>query len=275
MKLLILEQNRQPENQVFTEIGAKLELSVVTLDPVQLRVDLITSQAFIGEERFDLNAFDGVVIRTYRGFATVRFIAHQFTQKQKPVFGLNPFHHSFTQDKVCDLLDLHRAGVRVPRTLLNMAAQQPGLLAKTNWGFGGHGVEHAQPGHQYDVYNHHFQEFIEARSDWRILLVDSNPAPFLIERFADVDDFRTNKHQGGSFVMHDSSHPLFESLSETAKKAGAALHRWCAGVDIRTDQRNTPYVLEVNRTPRLRLEGATSTIVEAYLSSWKKRMTQQ
>ncbi len=56
---------------------------------------------------------------------------------------------------------------------------------------------------------------------------------------------------------------MYQSIANISEKAELALHRWCAGVYVRTDINNNPYVLEVNRTPRLRLGEYSEVIISS------------
>ncbi|CAN7645672.1 ATP-grasp domain-containing protein [Massilia sp. LjRoot122] len=274
MRLLILEQHRSPENEIFETVARERSINVETIDPVRLCFDgnlLVDDRG----STLELN-YDAIAIRSYRRFSLVKQAARQFANAGKPVYGLNVEHHAFTQDKFSDILDLHAAGVPVPLTAslpTGISGHLPGagIVAKENWGFGGAGVSligEASVGPE-QLYNLHFQEFLPAQEDWRVLVCEGRALPWVIVREPTPGDFRTNTHQGGiPTVCHASMLPdLYKELSTVAETAANVLGRPCAGVDLRQG-RNGPVVLEVNRTPRLRLGEHTSSIVGRYLDAW-------
>lgn len=217
--------------------------------------------------------FDALAIRSYRRFSVIREMGRAFAGAGKPVFGLQVDHPAFCQDKYSDILDLQRATVPVPATwsepVPNMHEE---VVMKENWGYGGHGVSKVSCRQvpERDPYGVHFQEFLPAPHDWRVLLCEGKALPWIVVRTPEPGDFRTNTHQGGAAAIR----PLQEldvgaSLVRLAENAGRVLGRQCAGVDLRQAP-GGPVVLEVNRTPRLRLGEWTETVVESYLMAWKR-----
>jgi glutathione synthase/RimK-type ligase-like ATP-grasp enzyme len=272
--LLILEQFREPEHSLFHALGLELGIHVHSADPASFMLD--GSAPRLAGETLPAK-FDGVVVRSYRRFAVVRQIARAFHLAGKRVMGLDPLHLSFTQDKLCDLMDLQAAGVPVPRTWTR-AEDTPGsiVVSKENWGYGGTGVqlvdmakasERGRPA--LDWVNHHFQEYLEAEEDWRVLVCEGKALPWVIVRRPAAGDFRTNTHQGGQVDVISAEHfPGSGALVAVAVEAARVLGRPCAGVDLRRGASGQPVVLEVNRTPRLRLGAHSEPVVRAYLSAW-------
>jgi len=276
--ILLLEQLREPEHSLFQSIGKSLGLRVRTIDPAE--VCLPGGRPMLGWQALP-GQFDALVVRSYRRFAAVKQIGRAFGQAGKPVFGLSPLAASFTQDKLCDLMDLQSAGVPVPETWARATdAPYTTVVSKENWGYGGSGVELvdlAAPGIRnkppIEWVNHHFQEFLPAQEDWRILVCEGQALPWVIVRRPTPGDFRTNTHQGGELqVVNADQFKEFDKLAQTAVLAAAVLERPCAGVDLREGKNGQPVVLEVNRTPRLRLGEHTEQVVHAYLSAWARAL---
>lgn len=277
-RILILEQNREPERSLFHAVGLELGLHVQSVDPSEFLFEGCTP---VLDGRQLPSQFDALVVRSYRRFAAVRQIARVFQVAGRPVFGLNPFHLGFTQDKLCDLMDLQAAGVPVPRTWAR-AQDTPGavVVSKENWGYGGAGVqlvdmrhtaERARPALAW--VNHHFQEYLDADEDWRVLVCEGTALPWVIVRRPSEGDFRTNTHQGGhAEVVNAAEFPGAAVLANVAVQAARALGRPCAGVDLRRGAEGSPVVLEVNRTPRLRLGTHTELVVRAYLNAWAEAL---
>jgi len=280
-RILILEQLREPERSLFHGIGLDLGILVHSADPAEFHLQ---GSAPSLDGRAVPAEFDALVVRSYRRFATVRQIARAFHTAGRPVLGLDPLHLSFTQDKLCDLMDLQDAGVPVPKTW-SRAEDTPTnvVVSKENWGYGGAGVqlvdmrapeEREKPSVEW--VNHHFQEFLDADEDWRVLVCEGKALPWVIVRRPAPNDFRTNTHQGGEVeVVPAHLFPDAEALASIAVGAAEALGRPCAGVDLRRGAQGTPVVLEVNRTPRLRLGAHTEQVVRAYLSAWSEALPQE
>jgi len=70
-----------------------------------------------------------------------------------------------------------------------------------------------------------------------------------------------------TYLNHTLEHPLFLPLSLISEKAGKILGRPYAGIDLRINEKGQIFVLEVNRTPRLRLEPA---FLDVYLLQLQK-----
>jgi glutathione synthase/RimK-type ligase-like ATP-grasp enzyme len=277
-RLLILEQNREPERALFHGIGLELGLLVQAFDPAEFVFEGCTPML---DGRPLPAQFDAVVVRSYRRFAVVRQIAQSFHAAGLPVFGLDPMHRAFTQDKLCDLMDLQAAGIPVPRTWAR-AEDTPGaiVVSKENWGYGGAGVQlvdmrHPDERNRPSLHwvNNHFQEYLDADEDWRVLVCEGEALPWVIVRRPADGDFRTNTHQGGeAAVVAASDFAGAEALVDIATAAARTLGRPCAGVDLRRAADGRAVVLEVNRTPRLRLGTYTEPIVHSYLHAWSEAL---
>lgn len=277
-KILVLEQRREPEYSLFTNLGLELGLQVVSLDPGAVR--MAGCRPVVDLEPLPSD-YAGVVVRSYRRFAVVRQIAQAFRAVGKPVLGLDPLRASFSQDKLCDLMDLQAAAVPVPLTWARPEdAPRTVVVVKENWGYGGSGVQlldmanvplrNAPP---LAWVNHHFQEYLEATEDWRVLVCEGKALPWVIRRRPAVGEFRTNTHQGGALeVVPVADFPNGLALSNIAEHAAAVLGRPCAGVDLRQGADGEPVVLEVNRTPRLRLGALTEKVVNRYLTAWARAL---
>lgn len=276
--ILLLEQLREPENSLFQSLGKEAGLRIRTIDPAE--VCLPNGKPMLGWQELP-GQFDALVVRSYRRFAAVKQVARAFSRAGKPVLGLNPLAASFTQDKLCDLMDLQSAGVPVPETWARATdAPYAVVVSKENWGYGGSGVElvdlqdpTVRNKGPLEWVNHHFQEFLPAQEDWRILVCDGQALPWVIVRRPSPGDFRTNTHQGGELqVIEATGFPGFAKLADVAVRAATVLERPCAGVDLREGKKGQPVVLEVNRTPRLRLGDHTEQVVQAYLTAWARAL---
>jgi glutathione synthase/RimK-type ligase-like ATP-grasp enzyme len=281
MNLLILEQDRYPERRLFSALGSECGLNVSCIDPSE--ISIISGKPFL--DSVDLpGIYDAVVVRSYRRFATVRSVAMAFQENGRLVLGLDPMQASFTQDKLCDIEQLIAAHVPVPETWFN-ANDTPHttVVAKENWGYGGAGVALADMSDRVtrerpslDWVNTHFQEFLPADEDWRVLVCEGRPLPYVIVRKPAPGDFRTNTHQGGQVeVISAGAFPQADALMTISTQAARALGRPCAGVDLRRGRDGTPVVLEVNRTPRLRLGDHTEEIIRYYLTTWAGALRSQ
>lgn len=267
-KLLILEKFREPENSLFKQIWANLWVEVSIIDPEQLEY---TSSVGVLYKWEDLsNLYDWIVIRSYHRSSIVRELARQFQNRWKPVLWVDVNHHAFIQDKMCDLMDLKSGGVTIPETWSDSI--KDGVVMKDNWGYWGNGVSKVEDSknHQYNKYSVHFQEFIDNDHDWRVLLCEGNPLPFIIKRQPEMGDFRTNVHQWGELTIYreDDNLVLSAKLFGIAKNSCIILWRQCAWVDIRGDKNGNFFVLEANRTPRLRLWDYTEEVIWMYLKTW-------
>lgn len=275
-RILILEQNREPERSLFHGIGLELGLLVQAFDPADF---VFEGCVPILDGRPLPAQFDALVVRSYRRFAVVRQIAQSFHAAGRPVFGLDPMHRTFTQDKLCDLMDLQAAGLPVPQTWAR-ADDTPGaiVVSKENWGYGGAGVQLVDMRHPDERtrptlhwVNNHFQEFLDADEDWRVLVCEGKALPWVIVRRPADGDFRTNTHQGGEAqVVPAAEFPGAEALDAIATAAARTLGRPCAGVDLRRGPDGRALILEVNRTPRLRLGAHTEPVIRAYLHAWSE-----
>lgn len=253
-KILLLEKTIE-EVSYFKSFLPNFGFDVLHVNTENICIDLHSKSFSYVNKELDLDCFDALFVRTYHQMEIVQYLAHFF--KNKPIFGLNPLHPSFQNNKVMDTIKLHMEGILVPNTYMNHKPFFKNLVRKNNWGFGGFNVSMAKDNlNPIDVYSEHLQDFISSptNSDYRILLLDGVSAPFMIERFPNDGEFRTNIHQGGKNSYHTSEHPLFASLSDVAQKAGKILGRPYAGVDLRMNENGEIFFLEVNRTPRLRID---------------------
>ncbi len=279
-RLLLLEQTRQPETDLLPSVAKAQGAEMQALDPFSLRLQVepkLPGGALVltaNGQALDLSGFDALVIRSYRCFALTKALASVFVHSGRPVLGLDPGHPAFSQDKFSDLLMLAQAGVDVPSTWSARRCAPETAVAKANWGYGGQGVELL--GTEQDTeepWNTHYQPFLPAFEDWRVLLCEGEALPWIVVRRPSAGDFRTNTHQGGMpEVLASSEVPQAPALMRLAEKAGAALGRPNAGVDLRAGLHGHPVVLEVNRTPRLRLGGHTEAVVSSYVSAWLKKV---
>lgn len=270
-KILLVEQSRQPERELFESLAPSFGLEVCFVDAgaLELHAGAQGLQVCPPSKGF-LRAADysALVVRSYRRFAVMKALAFAFAREGKPVYGADPLHPAFCQDKLCDIADLAHAGLPVPRTRA-ASAPVPGEVLKNNWGYGGSGVRLFQAGDDVDTWNTHVQEFLPADADWRVLLCNGLALPWVVVREPAQGDFRTNTHQGGQLqVVRADELPHAGQMMALAERAGCVLGRPCAGVDLRRSSTGEPCILEVNRTPRLRLGAASAEVVSAYLRQW-------
>lgn len=257
-KILLLEKKRE-EVLIIKEMLNSVNINVEHFQTEDLEIEF--TSGFIKYKYFNLNikAYDALYIRTYHQMEILKYFGLMF--KGKPIFGVNPLSENFQNNKVADLILLNQYEINVPKTYLNFNPEKDNILKKGNWGYGGFDVNLYQ-NEDLDIYKEHLQEYIdvEGGSDWRVLLINGKSVPFIIERFPSEGDFRTNVHQGGKTIIHLENHPLFKEITNIAEKAGKILDRMYAGVDLRVDKSGKIYVLEVNRTPRLRFDGEAKEI---------------
>ena len=225
MKLLLLEKRREPETSQFPLLGVALGLDITVLDPALLGFEIGSMLWLPGTVEPAEAGFDALIIRSYHRFSVIRQLARAFRKRGKPVFGLNPEHPAFMQDKLCDLMDLADAGLPVPQTwgaLVNSPKVTP--VVKPNWGFGGLGVRLADVLESTDPHLEHVQAYLPGSLDWRVLLAEGRALPWLIERTPAAGDFRTNTHQGGALRVIPAPHDArWRPLAELAERAGAVL----------------------------------------------------
>lgn len=256
-KLLLLEKKDREEGALIIAAGRARGVEVEHLDLDDFRFELGALDAL---ER-QIEGYDGLWARTYADFSLVRILCSLFERRGKPVFGASSHDPLFIQDKMADLWTLSAAGVPIPRTASSALAPGP-VIHKPYWGFGGFGIHAVDPQKPY----HYQQELISKSSDLRVYVSIWGAIPLAIER-SNALDFRTNKHQGGSFAvfsferyaqLHGES--ALALLSQTAEQAARALRRPFCAVDLIHND-GLLQVLEVNRTPRVRLTPEANELV--------------
>lgn len=123
------------------------------------------------------------------------------------------------------------------------------LVAKTNYGSLGAGVELIKDGEQLAEYEknnillpHFYQQFIDcgAGEDIRVIVVGGRYL-CAMKRHND-NDFRSNIELGGT----GSSYAADEELVKLCEKVASLLHLDYCGIDILTDKNGKRYVCEVN-----------------------------
>lgn len=276
--VLILEQERHPEHDLFQAAATHLDVKVVQEDVRLLKFD--SAKSALTQSGRSVSRFDAIVFRTYRDPGLLKQVAHIAKQNHVPIYGYDPLDVNAFNDKLEDHWTLERSNVSQPKYWQlsdHLASKDQKFVIKKIWGFVGKSVhlltcEKAQqlPGHEWFV-----QEFVDAKEDWRIYLNAGRALPFAIKRKPADGDFRTNHHQGGSSkVISLNEVESGREMAELAEAAGRCLGRPYAGVDVRC-KGSAPLILEVNRTPRLRIEKEyAEKIAMAWLESWlNQRLT--
>jgi len=204
-----------------------------------------------------LQLCDVVVMRNIASHVSEALtIARLFSDAGKPVFDHALTQEGYAISKMHDYLLLAQAGLPVPRTVQS-------FTPPTGWDFPYilKGVHGAQGKHvhlarnaaeaeaiwaQYPPGGLMVQEFLEAVSDYRILVCMGQALPYVVEKIPLNGDFRTNFAISETVVGHPAS--AFPEMVALAEQAARHLKRDFAGVDIRT-HKGKPYILEVNRSP--------------------------
>ena len=262
-KLLLLEKKDRSETEEISNIGNTLGLNVIVKDLNDFHFDL-ESLASLEEK---IKKYDGLWVRTYSDFSLVRILCSLFEKSYKPVFGANSQDSSFIQDKMADLWQLKIHNVPIPHTSKNIASINNNVIYKPYWGFGGFDIHKEDPKKPY----YYQQELIDKTSDIRLYISNYKVIPLIIER-SNQCDFRTNKHQGGSaeiFSLFDYSTKeslnIVKQICVISELAARSLNRPFSAIDLIKNGEQYQ-VLEVNRTPRIRLNPyANHIIIETML----------
>jgi len=204
-----------------------------------------------------LELCDAVVIRNIASHVSEALtIARLFADAGKPVFDPVLVQEGYAISKMHDYLLMTKAGLPVPRTVQT-------FTLPTDWAFpyilkGVHGAQgkHVHLAHnqaeaeaiwaQYPPGALMLQEFLEARSDYRILVCMGKALPYVVEKIPLAGDFRTNFAISETVIGHPAAN--FPDFIRLAEESARLLKRNFTGVDIRTHN-GQPYILEVNRSP--------------------------
>lgn len=249
--LLLQEQSFRQETDLFKKVCLELGVNLTVVDPI--------CSAPIKKQ------YDATLIRTYRGFEAIS----QFVDSlpgSPDIYGFNPKDTIQLLNKYEDMLFLEKAGVRVPKSSLTLEGYKNKWVRKSFWGFGGQGVTLREDTALDEGY--FAQEYLdEEEQDYRVY----DGCGFIVCRTPAQGDFRTNKYQGGEsvvlskeeFIAQRGEKLYFDILAQSAF-AIDVLHRRFGATDIKV-HKGLAYVLEVNRTPRLRIEQAWA---EKVIKTW-------
>lgn len=245
--ILLQEQSFRHEIDIFKKIAQELGVNLAVVDPI--------CSAPIKK------AYDATLVRTYRGFEAINTFIKSLPGKPA-VFGFDPKDTIQLLNKYEDMLLLEKSGVRVPKSTLTLEGHKEVWVRKSFWGFGGQGVSLREDRLLEDGY--FAQEYLDEEvQDYRVY----DGCDFVVCRNPAEGDFRTNKYQGGEsvvlskkeFIEQRGEKLYFDIMSQSAF-AIDVLHRRFGATDIKV-QTGLAYVLEVNRTPRLRIEQEWAEVV--------------
>lgn len=272
--ILILEQARYPEIDLFKTVGWELDVEVVHIDTRLLKYESATN--ILTPSGRNISEFDAIVFRTYRDAGFLRQVAHIAKNANIPTYGYDPLCAYAFCDKLEDHWMLERVNVNQPKywrisDSLTSSESDTTFVAKRIWGYGGEDVQLVTRAQASRLPTHEWfcQEYLDALEDWRVYLNAGRAFKWAVRRTAAEGDFRTNRHQGGSDEIFEISEiPGGEEMAALAEEAGHCLRRAYAGVDIRYKSA-TPLILEVNRTPRIRISPDYSKqLALAWIKSW-------
>lgn len=253
--ILLQEQSFRQEVDIFKKVAKDLNVNLLVVDPI--------CSAPLKK------AYDATLVRTYRGFEAINAFIDSIPGKPA-IFGFNPKDTIQLLDKYEDMLFLEKAGVRVPKSSLTLEGQIFPWVRKSFWGFGGQGVT-LRTDEALDE-GYFAQEYLdEEAQDYRVY----DGCDFIVCRNPAEGDFRTNKYQGGEsivlskeeFIAQRGENLYFDILAQSAF-AIDVLHRKFGATDVKI-QNGLAYILEVNRTPRLRIDNKWAEIV---VKTWLKEI---
>lgn len=287
MKILWIESLQHYGAQRAAAAAPELGIELTCLGVMELRFD--TAGIYAPDGGDIVAAHDAVIIRSFAPYVSeVLTIARLFHEAGKPVFDRNLVSEGYALSKMHDYILLAKAGLPVPRTEQCFV---PGQALEAAGAFGWpvvlKGVHGARGKYVFlardeaglrSIWQQHepgalmVQEYLEAQSDYRVLVIDGKALPQLVERFPLDGDFRTNSEHNERAVAHEVA--AMPHLAAVAEKAAAVLGRCFAGVDIRIC-RGIPYILEANRRPGFRaFETATGyDVATHFLKSVKGRLS--
>lgn len=286
MDLLWIESLQHYGAERASIAARPLGINLTCLGVTELR---FTLEGVFGPDGRNLcAAHDAVIMRSFAPYISeVLTIAKLFHQAGKPVFDRNLVSEGYAMSKMHDYLLLAQAGLPVPRT--EQAYElEPALNVARDYGWpvvlkGVHGARGkyvflARDEAEFKtIWQQHepgwlmVQEYLDAASDYRVLVIDGKALPQLVERVPLPGDFRTNSEHNEKAIAHQSAdHP---EMVKTAEAAASLLGRGFSGVDIRIC-RGIPYILEANRRPGYKaFEAATGyDVATHYLKTVKSWM---
>lgn len=261
MDLLWIESLQHYGAERAAQAAKALGINLTCLGVTELR---FTLEGVYGPDGRDLCAtHDAVIIRSFAPYISeVLTISKLFADAGKRVIDRNLTTEGYAMSKMHDYLLLAKAGLPVPRTEQIYELQRALEVAHDyGWPLVLKGVHGARGKYVFlardeaefkTIWSQHepgwlmVQEYLDAKSDYRVLVIDGIALPQLVERIPLPGDFRTNSELNEKAIAHDAAaHP---QMVQTAQAAAKLLGRGFSGVDIRIC-RGIPYILEANRRP--------------------------
>jgi len=289
MKILWLGWRELYTTRRMLEAAAASDVRFEACEVLDLYFECANGRSRIGALGYEdlATAFDVLVVRTFHPYISESLaLARHFRDAGKIVVDESLTDEGYAVSKMHDYLLLAKQNIAVPATWqiydparVEQQAEKFGYPVILKGVHGAHGdhvylVKDAQELRRkmwrYSCGELALQEYLPADEDFRVLTVGFQALPFLIQKRAELKEFRTNRSQGAVF----SALPLsdFPILRELAEKAARVLRREFAGVDIRFRGKE-PVILEVNRRPDFQgFEQATQfDVARAFLDYLKGR----
>lgn len=228
----------------------------------KLNVDLEIIPAInLASQRVRVKDYDLLYVRfAFPDFPRVLKLAKEFNNLAKPVVDQEWINPELNASKLTAYSMLEKHGVPFPTTRrFSMVTQNYPRLIKWVYGFGGKHVWMVKNKHQltgllqkYPRKELFEQEYIEADYEYKVITLGYKSLPFIMRhtihpkrKMADLENYR---------IMSKNELP---GLTVLAEKAAFATSRELAKVDI-LEQSGKWYVLEVNRSPGLKIQEAIS-----------------
>jgi len=270
MDLLWIESLQHYGAQRAAAVAPQLGITLTCLGVMDLRFEL--NGIFAPDGRNIVATHDAVIIRSFAPYVSeILTIARLFAAAGKPVLDKNLVSEGYAMSKMHDYMRLHELGLPVPRTVqVSELADALDVAETYGWPVVLKGVHGARGKYVFlartreefaTLWQQHepgwlmVQEYLEAASDYRVLVCDGKALPFVAERIPLPGDFRTNSEHNEQAIAHDSA--SHKQMVEVAEAAASGLGRWFSGVDIRI-ARGVPYILEANRRPGFKAFEATT-----------------
>lgn len=284
MKILWIESLQHYGAQRAAAVAPALGIGLTCMGMSELR---FTPEGIFASDGADVvAAHDAVIIRSFAPYVSeVLTIARLFHMVGKPALDRNLVSEGYAMSKMHDYLMLAKAGLPVPRTEQCFTVDRALEVAESlGWPVVLKGVHGARGKYVFlardeaqlrAIWPQHeagwlmVQEYLEAESDYRVLVIGGKALPQLVERFPLEGDFRTNSEVNEKALAHEAA--AFPQMVAVAEKAAETLGRCFSGVDIRVC-RGIPYILEANRRPGFKaFEEATGyDVATHFLGTIKK-----
>lgn len=246
-----------------------------------------------------LHHYDAVYLSGWGKAASIaRFIAFYFAQHGIPAFNVQLFD-TWPVTKVAELCRLPAAGVNHPRTVCTQETRNFPLLVqwanrelKFQLPLVVKAIGGARGESNFWVRSHEdtvtlnpelvylVQEFIPNNGDYRILIIDGQPAVAIFRQRQSPDTHLNNTSQGSKATIVPL-HEVDPRILDISVRAAHAMNRTeLAGVDVVVHaETNVPYVLEVNLCPDITAglpeETNVKAKVTAVFDALKQRMTRK